>query len=239
MSLKNIVSLPEYKSTLPSGLVVRYRPFVVKEEKILLMAKESKDMEQIYSCIKNVIKNCIIEPENLDIDKLPYFDVQQLFIHLRCKSMGESVQIRVKDPETKQSFETELDLEKIKITNITKKLQKIKLNENIAVEFRYPSFSDFLKISNKTDDVGLETLLSVAGICVNKVFTKEETINCTELPHEEILEFINTLPKKEFEKFCEFFKSMPKISYNSSFKNPVTGKAFPVEVTDFTDFFIL
>ena len=239
MSLKNVVSLPEYKSTLPSGLVVRYRPFVVKEEKILLMAKESKDMEQIYSCIKNVIKNCVIEPENLDIDKLPYFDVQQLFIYLLCKSMGEAVQIRVKDPQTKQSFETELDLDKVKISNISKKLQKIKLNENLAVEFRYPSFSDFLKISNKTDNDTLETLLSVAAICVNKVFTKEETISCVDLPHQEVLEFINTLPKKEFEKFCEFFKTMPKIAYNSDFKNPVTGKSFPVEVTDFTDFFIL
>jgi hypothetical protein len=239
MSLKNVVSLPEYKSTLPSGLVVRYRPFVVKEEKILLMAKESKDMEQIYSCIKNVIKNCVIEPENLDIDKLPYFDVQQLFIYLRCKSMGEAVQIRVKDPQTKQTFETELDLEKVKITNITKKLQKIKLNENLAVEFKYPSFSDFLKVSGKGEVDSIETLLSVAAICVNKVFTKEQTISCTELPQDEILEFINTLPKKEFEKFCDFFKTMPKISYNSEFKNPVTGKSFPVEVTDFTDFFIL
>ena len=113
MSLKNVVSLPEYKSVLPSGLNVRYRPFVVKEEKILLMAKESKDFEHIYSCIKNVIKNCVIEPENIDVDKLSYFDVQQLFIYLRCKSMGESVQIRVTDPDTKQTFETELDLEKL------------------------------------------------------------------------------------------------------------------------------
>jgi len=243
MSLKNVVSLPEYKSTLPSGMTVRYRPFVVKEEKILLMAKESKDIDHIYSCIKNVIKNCIIEPENVDIDKMSYFDVQQLFVYLRCKSMGESVQIRVTDPQTKQTFETELDLEKVKIENITSKIKKIKLNENLAIEFKYPSFSDFLKLStNKkiesTAD-SIDLVLAIAGLCVNKVFTKDETIDCTELPQSEIIDFINSLPKKEFEKFIDFFNKMPKLSYKSEFKNPVTGKTFPVEVTDFTNFFIL
>jgi hypothetical protein len=243
MSLKNIVSLPEYKSTLPSGLVVKYRPFVVKEEKILLMAKESKDMEQIYSCIKNVIKNCIIEPQNLDIDKMSYFDVQQLFIYLRCKSMGESVQIRVTDPQTKQSFETELDLEKIKIENVNTKPKKVKLSEALAVEFKYPTFSDFIKltnnnaISNSTESIDL--ILCISALCVNKVFTKDETIDCSDLSQQEIVEFINSLPKKEFEKFVEFFVKMPKLSYKSEFKNPTTGKVFPVEVMDFTNFFIL
>jgi hypothetical protein len=243
MSLKNVVSLPEYKSTLPSGMNVRYRPFVVKEEKILLMAKESKDMEQIYSCIKNVIKNCVIEPENIDVDKMSYFDVQQLFIYLRCKSMGEAVQIRVTDPQTKQTFETELDLEKIKIENITSKTKKVKLSDALAVEFKYPTFSDFLKISknnsvnNTTESVDM--MLSISAICVSKVFTKNETLDCSELPQEEIIDFINSLPKKQFEKFVEFFTKMPKLSYKSEFKNPVTGKVFPVEVSDFTNFFIL
>jgi hypothetical protein len=243
MSLKNVVSLPEYKSTLPSGMNVRYRPFVVKEEKILLMAKESKDMEQIYSCIKNVIKNCVIEPENIDVDKMSYFDVQQLFIYLRCKSMGEAVQIRVTDPQTKQTFETELDLEKVKIENITSKTKKVKLSDALAVEFKYPTFSDFLKISknnsvnNTTESVDM--MLSISAICVSKVFTKNETLDCSELPQEEIIDFINSLPKKQFEKFVEFFTKMPKLSYKSEFKNPVTGKVFPVEVSDFTNFFIL
>jgi hypothetical protein len=243
MSLKNVVSLPEYKSTLPSGMVVRYRPFVVKEEKILLMAKESKDMEQIYSCIKNVIKNCILEPQNIDVDKMSYFDVQQLFIYLRCKSMGEAVQIRVTDPQTKQTFETELDLEKVKIDNITSKIKKIKLNENLAIEFKYPSFNDFLKLSNnkkiETNTDSINLVLSIAALCISKVFTKNETIDCVDLPQDEIIEFINSLPKKEFEKFIDFFNKMPKLVYKSDFKNPVTGKTFPVEVSDFTNFFIL
>jgi len=244
MSLKNVVSLPEYKSTLPSGLVVRYRPFVVKEEKILLMAKESKDMEQIYSCIKNVIKNCVIEPESLNVDSLSYFDVQQLFIYLRCKSMGEAVQIRVTDPDTKQTFETELDLEKIKIENINSKTKKVKLSDALAVEFKYPSFVDFLKLSNDTLKVNTATesvdmILAISALCVSKVFTKDQTIDCSDLSQDEIIDFINTLPKKQFEKFVEFFTKMPRLMYKSEFKNPVTGKSFPVEVSDFTNFFTL
>jgi hypothetical protein len=157
--------------------------------------------------------------------------------------MGEAVQIRVTDPQTKQTFETELDLEKVKIENITSKTKKVKLSDALAVEFKYPTFSDFLKISknnsvnNTTESVDM--MLSISAICVSKVFTKNETLDCSELPQEEIIDFINSLPKKQFEKFVEFFTKMPKLSYKSEFKNPVTGKVFPVEVSDFTNFFIL
>lgn len=244
MSLKNVLTLPEYKAVLPSGKEVKYRPFVVKEEKILLMAKESKNPDQIYDCIKTIIKNCVTEPKEFNPDKYAYYDIQQLFILLRCKSMGESVQIRVVDPTTKQSFETELDLEKIELANLQKKQQKIKLNDNVAILFKYPSFSDFLK-QDKSKEQGksevdaIDNLLSIASICIDKVYTQNETIDCSTVSNQEIVEFINTLPKAEFAKFCEFFKTMPKLTYKSEFLNPTTGKTFPVEVSDFTNFFIL
>lgn len=243
MSLKDIVALPEYTATLYSGKQVKYRPFVVKEEKLLLLAKESKDEEQIYNCIKTIIKNCVIEPNNLDLDKMLYYDVQHLFVLLRCKSLGEAVQIQVTDPETKQAFQTEMDLEKIVLENFTGKPQKLKLNENLAVQFRYPTFMDFLKVKGpkqvKSDADRIDILFNVVAMTIDKVYTEKNTINCANERQEDIIEFINQLPKAEFEKLCSFFKSMPKMVYKSTFKNPITGKEFPVEVSDFTTFFTL
>jgi hypothetical protein len=158
--------------------------------------------------------------------------------------MGESVRIMVRDPETDEKFETELDLEKIILLNVEKKLPKIKLNDDIAIQFQYPSFSDFSKITFKTKNApnteeSLDMMMQIAALYVQKLYTKEKTIDCSEIPTEEIIEFINNLPKKEFDNFCSFFKTMPSLNYTSEFKNPITGKTFPVEVNDFNNFFTL
>lgn len=239
MSLSDLITLPEFTCKLPSGKEIKYRPFVVKEEKILLMAKESKDLPQIFECIKKVIKNCVIEPKSFNPDSYAYFDIQQLFINLRCKSMGETVQIRVTDPETKQTFETELDLEKIKIINYQTKPPKVKLNNSIAIQYKYPTFSDFLKLSLSEKNNSIDALLEVASLCVDKIFTQSKVVNCSDISQKEITEFINNLPKKEFNTFCDFFRTMPKLHYKNDFLNPVTGKTFPVEVSDFSSFFTL
>jgi hypothetical protein len=243
MSLKDIVSLPEYTGKLPSGKEVKFRPFVVKEEKLLLMAKESKDETIIYDCIKKIIKNCVIEPKNLDIDKMVYYDVQHLFVLLRCRSMGEAVQIQVTDPETKQIFQTEMDLEKIVLENMSENPKKIKLNNNLAIQFKYPKFLDFSKIK-KTNEIKtqldtIDVLLNFISITIDKVYTGDRTINCETEKQEDIVEFVNSLSKSEFEQLCEFFKNMPVMKYKSKFKNPITNKEFDVEVTDFSNFFIL
>ena len=238
MSLTDLITLPEYTCKLPSGKDIKYRPFVVKEEKILLMAKESKELSHIFDCIKKVIKNCVIEPKTFNPDSYAYFDIQQLFINLRCKSMGESIQIKITDPETNQTFETELDLEKIKIINYQSKAPKIKLNDNLAVQYKYPTFSDFLKLTNQANN-SIDIVLEVASLCLDKIFTQNKVVNCSEVSQKEIIEFLNNLPKKEFNIFCDFFRNMPKLQYKEDFLNPITGKTFPVEVSDFSSFFIL
>ena len=118
MSLKDLLSVPTYTVELPSNKEkISFRPFLVKEEKVLLIAKETKDIREVYNCIKTVLENCIVSPKNIDVNKLCYFDVEYLFLKLRSKSMGEMIEILVTDPETKQKFETQLDLEKVVITN--------------------------------------------------------------------------------------------------------------------------
>jgi len=244
MSLKDLLSVPTYTVELPSNKEkISFRPFLVKEEKVLLIAKETKDIREVYNCIKTVLENCIVSPKNIDVNKLCYFDVEYLFLKLRSKSMGEMIEILVTDPETKQKFETQLDLEKVVITNFNKNKNKIKLNDTLAVEVQHPSFEDFMNISSKLIESKLESkdriefLLDVLTICLKKVYFRDSTVDCSTLDKTEIREFIDSLPKKEFDVLSETIEKFPKIEYQGSFTNPTTGKSFPVEVSDFTNFF--
>ena len=244
MSLKDLLSVPTYTVELPSNKEkISFRPFLVKEEKVLLIAKETKDIREVYNCIKTVLENCIVSPKNIDVNKLCYFDVEYLFLKLRSKSMGEMIEILVTDPETKQTFETPLDLEKVVITNFNKNKNKIKLNDTLAVEVQHPSFEDFMNISSKLIESKLESkdriefLLDVLTICLKKVYFRDSTVDCSTLDKTEIREFIDSLPKKEFDVLSETIEKFPKIEYQGSFTNPTTGKSFPVEVSDFTNFF--
>lgn len=244
MSLKDLISVPQYHVTLPSNnKEVVIRPFLVKEEKTLLIAKESKDAKEIYECIRNVVQNCIITPKNIDVNNLCYFDVEYLFLKIRAKSMGEMIDIIVTDPENGQKFDTQLNLDNIAVTNFKLK-NKIVLNENLALEMRYPTFSDFANISSYLIQSKLEKrdridfLLNLLTICISRVYFKDTIIECSTLDSLEIKEFIDTLPKKEFDILSECVENFPRIEYEGEFTNPVTGKSFPVEVRDFTDFFI-
>lgn len=244
MSLKDFISVPNYTITLPSNnKSVTIRPFLVKEEKTLLIAKESKSAKEIYECIKTVVQNCIVSPQNTDVDKMCYFDVEYLFLKIRAKSMGEVIEILVTDPETNQKFDSQLNLDNIVVTDFNLKDKKI-LNDNLAVEMKYPSYSDFSQISSYLIDSKLQKkdridfLLNLLSVCMNKVYFKDSVVDCNSLDKKEIIEFIDSLPKKEFDLLTETVEDFPRIQYNGSFTNPVTGNSFPVEVRDFTDFFI-
>jgi len=243
MSLKEFISVPNYTIVLPSNKQnIKIRPFLVKEEKTLLIAKESKNAKEVYDCIKTVVQNCIVTP-NIDVNKMCYFDVEYLFLKIRAKSMGEVIEILVTDPETTQKFETELNLENINVTSFNLK-NKIVLNENLAVEMKYPNYEDFTEISASLVDSRLQRkdridfLLNILSICINKVYFKDSIVDCKELEKQEIKDFIDSLPKKEFDLLSDCVNDFPKIEYQGQFTNPTTGKSFPVEVRDFTDFFI-
>ena len=246
MALKDLIAVPHYTLKLPSdGSSIEIRPFLVKEEKILLLAKETKDIKQVYNCIKSVLENCIVSPKNINVNKMCYFDVEYLFLKLRSKSMGEKIEVMVTDPDTQQKFETEIDLEKIYISNLDMKSKKLKLSDSLALEMKYPNFADFIDVSstllsNNLEDSGnrIEFILNVLTVCINKVYSGTTATDCSALPRKEIRDFIDTLPNKEFEILSEYINHFPKIEYSGKFKNPTTGNEFPVEVRDFTNFFI-
>jgi len=235
-NLLNLISLPTYTVKIPStNKTVHFRPFVVKEEKILLIAQESKDPNQIYSAIKSIFESCF--KEKLDFESLSYFDIEYLFIQLRMKSMGEIIEIVIKDPETKERFETQMNLEKIQIKNTkTKKDFTIKLSEDIAVTMKYPN----LKIMN---DIKLESNESITDgvikmICnsIDTIFTKNESVSVKDKTPEEIMQFVENLPKQMFDKITSFFDKLPYVVYEDEFTTP-KGKKIPIVIRDFNNFF--
>lgn len=236
IDLKNLVSLPTYTTTIPStGKEVTFRPFVVKEEKILLIALESKDDKQIENAIKNIFNTCF--SEKLDIDQMPYFDIEYLFVQLRMKSMGEIVEIIVKDPETNERFETEMKLENVVVKNLTNKTNTtIKLNDNIGVVMRYPSLGEFIEIE-KSEKTRTEILFDLIVSCIDKIFTKDQVIATKEKSKQEIKEFLENLPKDMFLKITNFFDKMPTVTYEEEYTTPTKGNKIPIVINDFRSFF--
>jgi hypothetical protein len=236
IDLKNLVSLPTYTTTIPStGKKVSFRPFVVKEEKVLLIALESKNNEQILNAIKSVIESCFIE--KLNVDEMPYFDVEYLFIQLRMKSMGEVAEIIVRDPETKEKFETEMRLENVKVLNLLqdKKNFDIKLSDNLGVLMKYPSLKEFSELSDENTPK-TELIFNFLSRSIDKIYTKDEVIETKEKSIQEIKSFLESLPKDMFSKIATFFNNMPTVVYEDEYTTP-NGKTINIFIKDFRNFF--
>lgn len=236
--LKSIVSVPTYNVKLPSNdQIIEYRPFLVKEEKLLLLAMESKDNDQIYNAIKNVLTSCI--KTKIDIESLPYFDVEFLFIQIRMKSMGEVVEIIVTDPNTKEKFETTMDLNNIKVENLDKqkvKNYKINFTKDSGVLIEYPSFKQFSLTTARTKS-STELMFDFVCQSIKIIFSKDKVIKREDLKTEEIVEFIESLPKSYYKKISLYFDKTPYVIYKDTFKSPTTGNEIPVIVRNFENFF--
>lgn len=236
IDLKTLVSLPTYTTTIPStGKKVSFRPFVVKEEKILLIALESKNDEQILNAIKTVLSSCF--NEKLNIDEMPYFDIEYLFIQLRMKSMGEVAEIVIKDPDTGERFETEMKLENIKILNLIedKKNFDIKLNDSLGIMMKYPSLKEFYELTDEKISK-TELIFNFLAKSIDKIYTKEQVIETKEKPLQEIKSFLDNLPKDMFAKVATFFNNMPIVVYDEEYTTP-NGKKIKIFVKDFRNFF--
>jgi hypothetical protein len=233
LDLKKLISLPYYTTKVPStGKTVSFRPFVVKEEKMLLMAKQTENIEQISSTIKQVLSNCF--KEELDFDEMPFFDIEYLFIQLRLKSMGEIVDIVVTDPKTKEKFDTVLKLENVKVINFDKnKNMTVNLNDVVGVELKYPPIKTIWERDNNKNF----NPYSLLAHCIKTIYTKDEMVSTKDLNIEEIIEFIESLPTDMYSKLEEFFLSIPMVVYDDVFISPTTGTPIPVKIRNFDNFF--
>jgi len=230
------ITTPEFTTILPStGERLSFRPFLVKEEKILLMAQEGKDKNEIQRAVINILEECIKTP--ITIEDLPLFDIEWLFIQLRSKSVGEVIDLKIKHVENKECLHLnpiEVNLEELEMTNDPKHTNIINITDDIGVTMRYPS----LKLVGDKNPEGLDStaVFNLICDCVLNVFDKDQVYN--DFTKEEIDKFIGDLDQKQLLKFMDFFKTMPKVEHTIKYKCEKCGQDVEHKLNGLVDFFI-
>ena len=239
MPLPTIVT-PSYELTLPSnGKKIKYRPFLVKEEKILILAIESNSMKDISRAIKDVLKNCILT-KGVKIDELPTFDIEYLFLNVRSKSVGETIDVNVTCPDdNKTSVQITIDLDTIKIKKDRTHKDTIKIDDNLTMKMKYPSMDNFIESNFDTSTQGddIKTTLEMIVSCIDTIYSEEESWSGEDSSKQELQEFIEQLNSKQFKMIEKFFTTMPKLSHKVKVKNPNTGVESTVVLEGLAAFF--
>jgi hypothetical protein len=225
---------------LPStGKKIRYRPFLVREEKILIMALESEDMKQITSAIVQILNDCILT-RGVKIKELSTFDIEYLFLNIRAKSVGESVEVNVTCPDDGEtSVQMEIDIDTIKVQKDKNHKNIIKLDDTLSMKLKYPSLDQFVEnnfeYNDETNDVNKS--MTMIASCIEMVYDSEESWNASDCTKKELEEFIEQLNSKQFKEIEEFFTTMPKLSHTIVVKNPNTGVESEVVLEGLASFF--
>lgn len=232
--------VPEYDCELPStGEKVKYRPFLVKEEKILLMAMESEDEKVMMNAVKNIIRSCTSIKRK--IDDLPTFDIEFLFLRIRAKSAGEEAEVIITAPDDGETeVKLMVPLEDVQVVKPEGHNTKIMLDSNTGVVMKYPSLDTFVKenISGEgTQSDTIEQVFSIAAGCISQIFQGEEVWESTDCSKKEMSEFLESLTNEQFLKIQGFFETMPKLSYTTEVTNPNTKKKSEVTIEGLASFF--
>ncbi|MBG27161.1 MAG: baseplate protein [Crocinitomicaceae bacterium] len=236
------INTPTYELTLPSNRKkVKYRPFLVREEKILVLALESEDQKQITDAIIQIIGDCLIT-KNIDVTKLPTFDIEYLFLNVRSKSVGETVEVNVTCPDDgKTKVETSINIDDIKVIKNKDHNLIVKLDDKYSMKLKYPSLDQF--VENNFDfemaapNESVSAAMSMLSSCIDLIYDEEESWDASESTKEELDEFIDQLNTKQFQKVEEFFRTMPKLSHTLKVTNPQTGVESEVVLEGLASFF--
>jgi len=233
------IATPTYELELPSTRkTLEYRPFLVKEEKLLVLALESEDTKQITTAIKTVLKNCI-QTKGIKVETLPTFDIEFLFLNIRGKSVGEEVEVNIIAPDDGVTeIPVKINLDEIRITENEDHHNKINLDGNLSMEMKYPSLEQFIKSNfDFNEETSLEQSFDLIGSCIDKIYNEEEvwsTADCTKKEVKEFLEGMNSMQFKDVEKF---FETMPKLSHTLNVTNPRTKVESEVVLEGLASFF--
>ena len=239
MSLPKL-NVPVYETVLPSTeKVIKYRPFLVKEEKVLLTAMEDGKNNTIMNAVKQVLKNCI--QSKINLDKLPTFDLEFLFLRLRAKSVGEEVTIGLKPwgcPQNNgelcdKTTEVKVNLEEVKVIKDEKHTSKIMLDDNVGIKMRYPDIS---KIDSDMGD-NFETGMKMVKDSIDMIFTSEETHERDTISEKELEEFIDSLNTEQFGRIKEFFDTMPQLKHTAKYTCSTCGEEKETTITGLNSFF--
>ena len=233
------IATPTYELVLPSTKKkINYRPFLVKEEKLLVLAMESEDTKQITTAIKSVLKACI-KTRGIKVENLPTFDIEYLFLNIRGKSVGEEVEVNIIAPDDGvTNIPVIINLDDIKVTEEEGHNKIIKLNDELAIEMKYPSLDQFIK--NNFDFSGSVTIdqsFQLIATCVDKVFSEDEVWSTDDVSQKEVIEFLEQMNSLQFKDIEKFFSTMPKLSHKIQVTNPNTKVKSTVVLEGLSSFF--
>ena len=230
-----MANVPKYEITIPSSETsTTFRPFLVKEEKVLLLAQESNSDSDILIAIKNIIESCVDGIE--DAGSLPLFDIEYLFLQIRSKSVGESVNPTIICPTTGESISVKVLIPDIEITKNKSHKNKISINDNIILKMKYPTLNDLSKREGVLDYTNSESFYYLIADCIVSIETKSDLIDATSLPKEEVLDFVDSMTKSQFENVLDFFLTSPKIEHTVSYTTS-DGTERKVVLSGLSDFF--
>ena len=236
MPLPTIVT-PSYELNLPStGKKIKYRPFLVKEEKILILAIESNSMKDISRAIKDVLKSCILT-KGVKIDELPTFDIEYLFLNIRSRSIGESIDLVITCPDDNETkVNKQIYIDEIEVKTNEDHNPDIKLDDTYTMRLKYPSLDQFID-ENFNFDEGKDNSFDIISSCIDMVYSDEEAWEAKDCTKKELLEFVERLNSSQFKEVEKFFDTMPKISHDIEVENPNTKVKSTVKLEGLASFF--
>ena len=233
------ISTPTYELVLPSSnKKIKYRPFLVKEEKVLILAMESQDTSTVANAVKDVLASCILS-RGIKVEKLSTFDIEYLFLNIRGKSVGEKIEVMVTCPDDgKTQVPTSINIDEIKVIVDEKHNKDIKLDDQYTLRMRYPSLDEFVKNNFATaSDVSVDDTFDLISSCIDQVYSEEESWTAADCTKKELSQFVESLNSNQFKEIETFFETMPKLSHIVKVINPNTKKENEIVLEGLQNFF--
>ena len=228
---------PTYELELPStGKTVKYRPFLVKEEKVLLLALEAKDEKQVTNAVKDLLKNCVIS--RIKVDQLPSFDLEYLFLKIRAASIGEVVTLNVTClDDNKTQVEAKINIDEVEVTKPEGHDKQIMFDDKTGIIMRYPSMQQFVEREFLQKDMKTDEVYDFIADSIEQIFDDEEVYDSSTTTKKEFRTFVDSLTTKQFEKIQKFYETSPKLSHTFTVVNPNTGKDSEYTIEGLQSFF--
>ena len=236
MALPQVV-LPTYELEIPSnGKKIKYRPFVVKEEKMLLLALETNDEKQIEDATRTLLKNCI--QSRVKLEDLAIFDLEYIFLNIRAASVGEIVEMNITcQDDGKTRVKYNLNLTEVQVQKPEGHSNKVMLSEEMGIMMKYPAFDDFVKSSIIGAAPNADGVIEIIAGCIDQIFDKEDVYDSSTTSKKEFVEFLEGLTNKQFEEIQKFFETAPKLEHIIKIKNPKTGVENDIVISGLANFF--
>ena len=233
------IATPTYELVLPStDQTIQFRPFLVKEEKLLVLALESEDNKQITTAIKSVLKNCVLT-KGIKVEQLPTFDIEFLFLNIRGKSVGEELEVNIVCPDDGTTQVTvDINLDDIQVQKNEEHNKQIKLDENLMMEMKYPSLDQFIKNNFDFNEKNqMDQSFQLIASCIDKIYTEEEVWATADCTKKEVNDFLEQMNSSQFKEIENFFETMPKLSHTIKITNPKTKVESDVVLEGLAAFF--